>query len=326
MRSAAPPPVRWGFLGAGFVASQALAPAVHASPVAVLHAAAARDAERANALEPLGFSADDYWSVVNDDTVDAVYISLANDAHLAWILAALTAGKHVLCEKPITLNASECRVAFDAAQAADRLLVEGAWNQWHPRTRRLDELMRSGTLRQVRSVTAEFTFDGVPDGNYRLDVARGGGALLDVGPYLVRPMATWTNGSWTVEDVDRTLSDRTTDLRTRATLSSSDGARAQVLASFADPEHQQLRLDTANGSAMWGSPAFTSWRQTSSLELSVDGRRWSEKFASCDAYEIMVSEVSRRIRGDEDAFVVTADESVACLQLMDLIDAAARSA
>ena len=318
--------VRWGFIGAGFVATKALAPAVHASPIAVLQAAAARDVGRAAALEPAGFSSSEYRRVISDDAVDVVYISLTNDAHLAWIVEALEAGKHVLCEKPITRNASECRMAFDAARAANRLLVEAAWNQWHPRTRRLDELVHSDTLGRVRGVTAEFTFDGVPDGNYRLDASRGGGALLDVGPYVVRPIATWADASWSVDDVERTISDCGTDLRTRSRLSASNGATAHVLASFTDPEHQQLRLNTASGTVTCGSPAFTSWRQTSELEIVVDGQRWTEEFPSCDAYELMVSDVSRRIRGDEDAFVITPDESVACLQLMDLISSAPGSA
>ncbi len=324
MSAASPPPVRWGFIGAGFVATKALAPAVHSSPHAVLHAAAARDSRRAAALGPAGISSTDYRHVITDDDVDAVYISLTNDLHLDWILTALEAGKHVLCEKPLTMNAAECRVAFDAARAADRLLVEAAWNQWHPRTRRLDELVSSGTLGGVRRVTAEFTFDGVPEGNYRLDAARGGGALLDVGPYISRPVANWADSSWAVDEVERLVSDQGTDLRTRVALSAPSGARAHVLASFADPEHQLLRLDTDNGSATLGPPAFTSWRQPSSLELVDGGREWSESFQGCDAYEVMVSHVSRRIQGDDSTFAVTEEESLRCLQLMDLIDAAAR--
>ena len=324
MSAASPPPVRWGFIGAGFVATKALAPAVHSSPHAVLQAAAARDTRRASALEPAGISSDDYDQVITNDEVDAVYISLTNDVHLDWILQALEAGKHVLCEKPLTMNAAECRLAFDAARAAERLLVEAAWNQWHPRNRRLDELIGTGTLGRVRRVTAEFTFDGVPEGNYRLDAARGGGALLDVGPYLLRPVANWVGSTWEVDEVERLVSDQDTDLRTRAALSADSGATAHVLASFADPEHQLLRLDTDGGSATYGSPAFTSWRQPSSLELVDDGREWSESFPGCDAYEVMVTDVSRRIQGDDDSFVVSEEESFRSLHLMDLIDAAAR--
>jgi D-xylose 1-dehydrogenase (NADP+, D-xylono-1,5-lactone-forming) len=177
-----PAPVRWGFLGAGFVASKGMAPAVHAADGAVLQAVGARDAGRAAALEPAG-SVGSYAQVCARDDVDAVYVSLPNNDHLHWVQVALEAGKHVLCEKPLGMDAAEVAVMRGAAQRADRLLVEAAWNRWHPRTRRIDELV--APITGQREVVAWFTFPGVPADNYRLDPARGGGALLDVGCYTV---------------------------------------------------------------------------------------------------------------------------------------------
>lgn len=322
MTAAGPPAVRWGFIGAGFVATQALAPAVHAGSLAVLQAAAAREQRRADALEPVGFSSTDYRHVLNHEDVDVVYISLTNDVHLEWILEALDSGKHVVCEKPLTLNAGQAQAAFDAARAADRLLVEAAWTQWHPRTRRLDGLIGEGTLGGIRQITAEFTFEGVPPGNYRLDAARGGGALLDVGPYVIRPLVNWGGTSWMTGEADRVVNEHATDVRTRAVLVSDGGAEAHVLASFLDPEHQALRLLTESAQVTLSAPAFTSWRQPCSLELQEGGRVWSETFATCDAYEVMVNDVSRRILGDPDSFVVGAEETLRCLRVMDLIDSA----
>ena len=262
-------------------------------------------------------------TVLRDDQVEAVYISLTNETHLRWITAALEAGKHVLCEKPITLDARECRAAFDAAAAADRLLVEAAWTQWHPRSRRAEALMASGDLGPTRSIDAIFTFDGVPDDNYRLDVARGGGALLDVGPYLLRPATRWEPGSWTVEAVERQVSATGTDLRTSADLTAADGANAHVVASFVDPEHQLLTVRGAALTLTWGSPAFTTWRDVATLEISDGDRSWTESFPACDAYQLMVAAVSRRIRGDTDAYVVEEDETVRCMELIDLVSTAA---
>ena len=93
------------------------------------------------------------------------------------------AGKHVLCEKPITLDAAECRRAFDAAREADLLLVEAAWTQWHPRTQRVDALVAAGDAR-ARSAPSVHPSPSMacPHDNYRLDPTRGGGSLLDVGP------------------------------------------------------------------------------------------------------------------------------------------------
>ena len=315
-------PVRWGFLGAGFVASRALAPAVHASPEAQLRVVAARDVVRAATLEPLVRSTDDYDEVLRDDQVEAVYISLTNETHLRWITAALEAGKHVLCEKPITLDAGECRAAYAAAAAADRLLVEAAWTQWHPRSRRAEALMAGGDLGPPRRIEAVFTFDGVPDDNYRLDAARGGGALLDVGPYLLRPAAIRERGSWTVEAVERQVGAGGADLRTTADLRAADGAQAHVVASFVDAEHQHLVVHGDALTVTWGAPAFTTWRDVATLELTDGERAWTESFPACDAYQLMVAAVSRRIRGDSDAYVVDEAETLRCMELIDLIAAA----
>ncbi len=317
--------VHWGFLGAGFVASRAVGPAVHDSRHAQLQSVAARDAERARALQPRGLAVDDYRAVLDDDMVEAVYISLTNEVHLRWITAALAAGKHVLCEKPIALNAEESRAAFAAARSAGLLLVEAAWTQWHPRTRRVDALIAAGDLGEVQVISAAFTFDGVPPDNYRLDPTRGGGSLLDVGPYILRPAATWGNGAWTVEAADRQCSEVGTDLRTSATLSASAGTSAEILSSFVDPEHQSLRIDGDTASVTFGSPAFTSWCEVADVEITDGTRSWPESFPVCDAYELMVSAVSRRIRGDGDAYVITDEESVRCMELIDLVDKACAS-
>ncbi len=318
--------MRWGFLGAGFVASKALGPAVHASPHALLQSVAARDALRAESLGPRGQAVDDYQAILDDDLVEAVYISLTNEVHLHWITAALAAGKHVLCEKPITVNAKECNSAFQAAHSAGLLLVEAAWTQWHPRTRRVDAIVTAGDLGEVRSISSSFTFDGVPADNYRLDSRRGGGSLLDVGPYLLRPAITWVSGEWTVDGVSRTLSRDGTDLRTGATLTATTGATVDVLSSFIDPEQQSLHVQGGSATITFGTPAITSWHADASIEITDGSRRWTESFAACDAYEMMVSSVSRRIRGDSDAYVGTDQESVGCMMLIDLIDDASRTA
>ncbi|MEY4233016.1 MAG: hypothetical protein RL144_1216, partial [Actinomycetota bacterium] len=112
--------IRWGFLGAGYIATNALAPAVHAAKSATLQAVASRDVIRSQSLEPVRVHST-YQDLLDDPDIDAVYISLANHQHCEWSIKALNAGKHVLCEKPIAMNASEARLMADAAEANDRL-------------------------------------------------------------------------------------------------------------------------------------------------------------------------------------------------------------
>ena len=102
------------------------------------------------------------------------------------MLAALEAGKHVLCEKPLGLDAAQVATMTAAAQRRRPCCwSRPSWNRWHPRTRRVEELL-DDVDGPVEAIRTWFTFAGVPDDNYRLDPARGGGALYDVGCYARR--------------------------------------------------------------------------------------------------------------------------------------------
>ena len=317
-----PVPIRWGFLGAGFVASKGMAPAVHAAAGAVLQAVGARDAGRAAALEPAA-SVGSYAEVCARDDVDAVYVSLPNNDHLHWVQVALEAGKHVLCEKPLGMGAAEVAIMRSAAERSDRLLVEAAWNRWHPRTQRLEELV--APITGPRKVSAWFTFSGIPADNYRLDPTRGGGALLDVGCYTVAAsMAALGAGAVDVSGVERHLGPTGVDLTTAAVLTHANGS-ATITASFERPEAQGLTVEAPGLSVEFGGQAFTTWREPCVLRVVQDGAAREEEFAACDPYQLMVEAVSARIRG-EDAWVLPLDTSEAVAATLDAIAATAAAA
>ncbi len=310
--------VRFGFLGAGWIAHRALAPAVHAAAGARLQAVAARDAARGAELEPAGRTYTDYRALLADPDVDVVYISLSNDGHLPWILAALEAGKHVLCEKPLGLDPDEVRTAADAAQAADRLLVEAFMYRWHPRTARLEQLVTGGGLGEVRELEADFSFpgdfEGEKRGNYRLDPARGGGALYDVGCYGLSAAHLLLGPELEVERAELLPGPSGVDLVTTAWLAAAGpaapAARALVRGGIALPERQVLRVTGAQAGVECapGAP-FTCWHEASALRITAaDGATHEEAFGPLDPYRLMVEAVAARVRG-EDAFVVDLLES-----------------
>ena len=312
-----PVPIRWGFLGAGYVASRGMAPAVHAAGGAVLQAVGARDATRAAALEPAG-SVGSYAEICARDDVDAVYVSLPNNDHLHWVQAALAAGKHVLCEKPLGMDAAEVAIMRAAADQSGRLLVEAAWNRWHPRTRRLDELV--APITGQREVRAWFTFPGVPADNYRLVPARGGGALLDVGCYAVAAsLAVLGAGGVDVSGVERHVGPTGVDLTTSAILTTPNGS-ARITASFERPEAQGLIIEAPGLSVEFGGQAFTTWREPCTLRVVQEGEARDEQFAACDPYQLMIEAVSARIRG-EAAWVLPLETSMAVASTLDAIAA-----
>jgi D-xylose 1-dehydrogenase (NADP+, D-xylono-1,5-lactone-forming) len=315
--------VGWGILGAGWLVNQAIADAFHHADGARLVAAGARDIGRAKAIRP-DRAFDSYQAVIEDPGVEAVYIALANDAHLAWIQAAIAAGKHVLCEKPMVLTAEETELVFAQADAAGVLLVEAVWSRWHPRMRRIIELATSGILGEVTTFLGTFTFNGVPPGNYRLSRAHGGGALLDVGIYPLHTLIGGLPAGETLRvvsaDIARDLDaheDDAVDLTTKATLAWGHGSRAFVVASFAMPSSQRLEIRGSEATLrVDDDQAFTSWREPSRLLIGDS----IETFPQVDAYQVMVAEVSKKIRGGK-GWIPPLIESVRVARTVDQISA-----
>ncbi len=309
--------IRWGFLGAGNIATVALAPAVHAASGAVLQAAAARDPARAGALEPVTV-APSYDALLEDPDVDAVYISLSNEAHLPWILAAVAAGKHVLCEKPLCLTADQVDQVADAR--GDRLVVEASWYRWHPRIRLAQQ--RLPDIGPVVHVTTGFAFAGDPvanAGNYRLDPALGGGALYDVGHYAVSA-ALWAVGRGLPDAVSARArwSDRGVDLSTEAVLD-WDGASAEVRAGIDEGLGQWLVITGTDGEIELRDAPFTSWKDDVTQLWVSDGRATERlEVPPANAYQVMIEEMSSVLSGGAGWVLPLADsrETAACLDLV----------
>lgn len=301
-------PLRWGFLGAGHISWSALGPAIRAATGAELAAVAARDLGRAEdfAAEFGSRSAparayDAYEAVLDDPEIDAVYIGLANDAHEPWATAALAAGRHVLCEKPLGLSTAEVDIMSAAADLAGRQLVEASWYHWHPRIRRAAQLVADGAIGPVQHVSAGLSFPGVPAGNFRLVPDHGGGALYDVGCYALSAVLWAMAGDMPDEVAARCrFTDTGVDQQTEAILTWDDGRSAETRVSMAEPFKQWLVITGESGEIELPGQPYTETAQppaTSELLLS-DGRDTQRlQIPAANAYQIMVEEVSSALHG-----------------------------
>ena len=308
--------VRWGFIGAGYVASRAMAPAVHATPNASLYAVASRDQERSATLEPQVVHRS-YQDLINDPMVDAVYISLTNAQHKEWVLAALNAGKHVLCEKPLAMNASEVGTMLDAATRNNRLLVEAVWTRWQPRMQRMAQIVKSGELGEVTGISSAFTFQGDLTNNYRLDPSLGGGALLDVGVYQAHLWLMLLNEdvSFSIESVERTMGYTGVDLTTRAQLQLNNSVTAHLVSSFDLPPQQHIEVTGTTATMRTGEgEAFTLWKQPSTLLIGET----AEHFEADDAFALMVHGVSVAIEAGKPT-IFPAASSLRAAEITDAI-------
>jgi xylose dehydrogenase (NAD/NADP) len=179
--------VKWGIVSTAHINRLFLAGARESPDIEIL-AVASRDQVRAeqyahdNGIERAYGS---YEQLFADPDIDAVYISLPNSLHIDWTISALEAGKHVLCEKPLSRHTTEVERAFDTAKSNDRLLMEAFMWRHNPQTRRLTELVQQQAVGKIRIIRAAFGFVANDPANVRLSPALDGGALMDVGCYCV---------------------------------------------------------------------------------------------------------------------------------------------
>jgi predicted dehydrogenase len=178
---------RLGILSTARINRAVLAGAALTDAVEVV-AVASRDEARARAYAAehgIGRAYGSYEELLADPEIDAVYNPLPNALHVPWSIRALEAGKHVLCEKPLSPDPAAVEAAFDAAERAGRLLMEGFMYRHHPQTKKLSALVDEGTIGELRLVSAVFSFPLTELANIRLSAELEGGALLDVGCYCV---------------------------------------------------------------------------------------------------------------------------------------------
>jgi xylose dehydrogenase (NAD/NADP) len=180
-------PVRWGILSTADI-NRLVIPGAHASDKIELLGVASRDRSRAGEYAtrwdiPRAYGS--YDELLADPEIEAVYISLPNTLHCEWSIRALEAGKHVLCEKPLSRRVADVEASFEAAGRAGRLLSEAFMYRHNPQTARLAELIAEGAIGELRLIRSTFSYSLYDTGNIRLKTDVDGGSLMDVGCYCV---------------------------------------------------------------------------------------------------------------------------------------------
>jgi predicted dehydrogenase len=177
--------LRWGILGCARISRRGLIPGIRASKSGYLAALASRDPGTATAwAREFGIPGcyGTYQDLLGDPEIDAVYIPLPNELHRPWAIAAADAGKHVLCEKPLALDAAEAREMAGHCRSRGVLLMEAFMWRHQPRSLELRARVAAGAIGELRLIRSSFSFP-IGEDDWRLDPARGGGALWDVGCY-----------------------------------------------------------------------------------------------------------------------------------------------
>src|SRR5690242_11491714 len=180
--------VRWGVLGTAHIAMAKVIPAMQRSSWCEITAIASRDLAKAKAAAnelniPNAYGS--YEELINDPSVEAIYNPLPNHLHVPWTVKAAAAGKHVLCEKPIALNAGEARTLIAVRDRTGARIQEAFMVRTHPQWLETRRLIQSGRIGTLRSITGYFSYFNPDPANIRNQLEFGGGALLDIGCYPI---------------------------------------------------------------------------------------------------------------------------------------------
>jgi len=312
-----------GVIGArSMVATRAVMPAVELSEGAELVAVSALGGPVPEPWSHLG--AGTYDDVLDHPDVDAVYVPLPNGMHRPWVEQAAHAGKHVLCEKPLGLDAADARAMATACDAAGVLLAEAWMTPFDPLWRAALDAVRSGAIGTVVDIDSSFTFTIDADAmhNYRWSPEHGGGALLDVGVYCLGPIVEVWGARPDTLDATALWDRGGVDARTEATLEWDDGRQARIRCSFVDPEEQRLEMVGDAGSLVIAADAHTGGG-ASFVIARPDGRIDDVDVAPGNPYLGMVDTFAAAVRGEQH-WPRSMDDTIELMTLVDRIGAATR--
>lgn len=313
--------VRWGILSTANIGLQKVIPAMQRSPWCEIAAIASRDLSKAkDAANELGIhkAYGSYEELLADDTIEAIYNPLPNHLHVPWTLKAAEAGKHVLCEKPIALNAKEARTLIDARDRFGVRIQEAFMVRTHPQWLETRRLIQTGRIGTLRSITGFFSYFNPDPSNIRNQLELGGGALMDIGCYPI------TISRWIYEAEPRRVlglierdAESGTDVLTTAVLDFSNGHSTFTCSMRLAPYQRMIFHGTAGRIEVLIPFNAPNDRPT---QIILDDE--TIDFPVCDQYEIQGTLFSQALREHKEQPIPLED----AINNMVVIDAVFRSA
>jgi D-xylose 1-dehydrogenase (NADP+, D-xylono-1,5-lactone-forming) len=288
-------PVKWGILSTADI-NRKVIPGMRASEKAELIAVASRDQKRGDEYArewQIERAYDSYAALLEDADVEAVYISLPNTLHCEWSIRAVEAGKHVLCEKPMSRYVADVESAYDAAARNGRILTEAFMYRHNPQTTRLRQLVREGAIGELRVVRSCFSYSLHDSENIRLRTDVEGGSLMDVGCYCVSGSRLLAGEPEQVYGA-QFVGSSGTDWVFSGTMRFPGDVLAQFDCGTALPERDELEAIGSDGALFLDDP----WHCVEPvIEVRRDGRVERIEVEHADSYRLEVENLSDAIRG-----------------------------
>lgn len=316
-------PIRFGLIGAAKISPHAVIAPARLTGLAVVTSIAARDPERARqyaAEHGIAAVAESYEALIADPAIDAIYNALPPSHHAAWSIAALKAGKHVLCEKPLCVTLDEAR-AMAAASSSRAQLVESMHYRYHPQIERTLALVAAGAIGTLRSIEVVFN-SPIPNEPHdiRWKPELGGGALLDLGTYCLHLCRTFGRGEPEVLSGRGRITANGLIERFETTLRFDSGVTAQARCDMRGPLRLELRLTGATGIIRLTNPIAP---QAFPGHIEISGK--AEPVSSEATHSFQMRAFVEAVRSGRQP-LTGADDCLANFQLIDKVERVVRAA
>ena len=281
--------VRWGILGGGsYVANAAVIPAIQREQSSTLAAFSSLSHPETLPLELLGAQRmPSYQDLIDPSLIDALYIATPNSLHAKWIVAALQRGISVLCEKPIVVSPTDLDEIELILGQTSGLVMEAYMTQFNNRDHVVRGLATDGEIGGILKFETNFSFTNSDSSNYRWDKALGGGALLDVGIYILDPIIAILGWPKNISVLDKSVRSGV-DVSLTILLSFAGGQEATCTCSFIAPETQFLRISGTQSTITLENPFTPSLGDDTIVITSKEGTSRTVKVAGDDPYYEMV--------------------------------------
>jgi predicted dehydrogenase len=326
--------IKWGVLGNALIARKCVIPAIQKSCNGRVHALATGSPATVGAVadqNEIGQVYHNYDELIADPAIDAVYIPLPNHLHHPWTLKALSAGKHVLCEKPLACNARQARAMADQAAASGKLLMEAFMYRFHPRSRRLKQIVGDGGIGTPCLIRSAFCFRMDEDilqrgANIRLQPDMGGGALMDVGCYSVSVARWFLDAEPLKVQAQAVYHPAGVDTHIVGTLGFANDQLAVFEASFIAALQQTYTIVGSEGVLELPHDAFVPWEKDARFTRRGRDDETGEVHTvnGADEYQLMVEHFADAVQ-QKTNLKYSPDDSIANMRVLDAIAEAART-
>ncbi len=321
--------LRWGVLSTANIARGALIPAIHASSGSELRAVASRDEARARAFAdengiPVAYGS--YEDLLANPEIDAIYNPLPNHLHVPWTIKAMEAGKHVLCEKPISLDIVDLEPLLEAHERMpDIVVMEAFMYRFHPRWIAAKRLIREEAIGTVTDIDVAFSYFNRDADDVRNNPEIGGGGLMDIGCYCIST-ARFLYGTEPWRGVASLEIDPEfgTDKIAHGILDFGEARRSHFFCSTQAAGFQQVRVVGERGVMVLDWPFNAPTDVPTTIQLTVDGESRAIEFAPTDQYVHEVEAFAKAVRAGGPAPTPLSD-AAANMTVIDAMFASASS-